>query len=445
MRVQWGVNYEESVRFVSGRLQFGQREGRARLRELLARVGSPQEKLRCVHVAGTNGKGSTTTFIASVLRAAGYRVGAYLSPYVFDLRERIQINGALIPKEDFARWVTTLAPHIEAIAHDTELGDTTEFELKTAIAFCYFAEQQVNFAVIEVGIGGRLDSTNVIPAPLACVVTSIGMDHMALLGDTPEAIAREKAGILKPGTVCVTPVPPGPALQAIEEVAAQNRVPILRVADENRSDAADAFACFHRDEAGTVTVRRGDKVLVRVQPGLRGLYQAQNAAASVAAVEVLREMRHIAVADTALATGLQTARIPGRFQIVQTRPDGATLLLDGAHNPDGAETLAAALRAEWGDAARFTFVFGTRKSHEPEPVLRHLAPLARRVVATAPPFKPTPAEVIAQTVRSFGLPVSICEPAGAAIRETWSKAQPDEIVVVTGSLYTVGETPEDLR
>ncbi|MES2459669.1 MAG: folylpolyglutamate synthase/dihydrofolate synthase family protein [Armatimonadota bacterium] len=412
------MTYEQSVAYLSGLLQFGIRLDRERFVELLRRVGNPHQNLRCIHVAGTNGKGSTTTFIASILRSAGYSVGAYLSPYVFDLRERIQMNGAMIPKADFARWVETLRTPIEEIAAETELGSTTEFELKTAVAFCWLAEQQVDFAVIEVGIGGRLDATNVIPPPLVAVVTSIGYDHQALLGDTLAKIAGEKAGIIKPGTLaCITAVPPGEALDAIAAKAEQENVPLRTIG------ATDA---------------------VTWPLALHGPFQRINAAVACDAVRVLGENGAAVVPEAAVRDGLAQASLPGRFQT--TLPGDPALVLDVAHNEDGARVLVEALRSEFPNR-RYRFVVGMSRNHDPELFLRELAPLAEggRIVVTAPRFRPKPVEEIAAAARAVGLAPQIIEPTSAAIVRTWQEAAAGDVVVVTGSFYVVGETPPELR
>lgn len=437
------MNYEESVQYMSGLLLFGERLGRERLIALLERLGDPHKRLRCVHVAGTNGKGSTTTFVAAVLRAAGRRVGLYLSPYVFDLRERIQIDGRHIPRADFARWVSAIRPHIEELAR-TPLGQITEFELKTAVAFCFFAEQNVDFAVLEVGLGGRLDATNVIPPPLVAAITHIGLDHTAILGDTLAKIAGEKAGILKPGSVCVTAVAPGEALDRIAEIAAERGCPLHRVAPAGAPEAEGAFVTHAPDPDGGVTITLPETTLSGLRPGLRGPFQRANAATAVAAIAVLRR-RGEAVPDAAIRAGLEGAALPGRFQIVFDGADGGpALVLDGAHNPDGADVLAEALAATF-PGRRTVLVMGARGNHDPEPFLARLAPLAERVVATAPPFKPRPAAEVAAVAERLGLPAQIVEPAEAAIAGTWEAARPGEVVLVTGSFYVVGETPRALR
>lgn len=425
---------------MSGLRQFGPRNGRARFLALLECLGNPHEQFRCIHVAGTNGKGSTTTFIASMLRAAGYRVGAYLSPYVFDLRERIQVGEELIPREDFARHVTEIRPHIETLAA-TDLGQTTEFEVKTAVAFRHFAERGVDFAAVEVGIGGRLDATNVIPPPLVAVITSIGRDHIPLLGNTLAEIAFQKAGILKRGTLaCVTAVPPGEALEVITARALEEQVPLLRAAPES---GEDIFIAYRFDRDGGLDMALPDRTVADLRLTLRGPFQASNAAAALAAVETLRRHGQAELNDRIIRAGLENASLPGRFQI--TRTGDPALVLDVAHNEDGAHVLREALRATFGENRRFTFVVGTKKGHEPEPFLRELQPLLHRVIATAPPFRPLPATEVADAAGRLGVPAQIIEPASLAIADAWREALPGEVVVVTGSFYTVGETPEELR
>jgi dihydrofolate synthase/folylpolyglutamate synthase len=412
------VNYEQSVAYMSGLLQFGIRLDRERFEELLHRVGDPQESLHCIHIAGTNGKGSTTTFIANVLHEAGYRTGSYLSPYVFDLRERILLNGAMIPKDDFARWVTVLQPHMESIAA-TDLGPTTEFELKTAVAFCWLAEMQVDFAVLEVGIGGRLDATNVIPPPIVAVITSIGLDHQHILGDTIGLIAREKAGIIKRGTrACITAVPPGEARDVIAARCVEEGVPLIAVGTQ-------------------------DALPADLRLALRGPFQRWNAATAATAVAVLRQAG-VEVSDAALRRGLETATLPGRFQTIV--PGDPALILDVAHNEDGGRVLAEAVRAELADR-RIRFVVGMTRTHDPEPFLRQIASLAGdgRIVVTAPRFRPRPAEETAAAARAVRLKPLILEPASAAIARSWNDAGVGEAVVVTGSFYVVGETPPELR
>jgi dihydrofolate synthase/folylpolyglutamate synthase len=314
--------------------------------------------------------------------------------------------------------VETLRTPIEEIAAETELGSTTEFELKTAVAFCWLAEQQVDFAVIEVGIGGRLDATNVIPPPLVAVITSIGYDHQSLLGDTLAKIAGEKAGIIKSGTLaCITAVPPGEALEAITAKAEEQSVPLRRVG------TADAIS---------------------YPLSLKGPFQRVNAAVACAAVQVLQETGAAVVPESAICEGLAQATLPGRFQT--TLPGDPALVLDVAHNEDGARVLVEALRSDF-PGRRYRFVVGMSRNHDPELFLRELVPLAEggKIVVTAPRFRPKTVEEVAEAARRVGLEPQIVEPTSAAIVRAWEVAEPGDVVVVTGSFYVVGETPPELR
>lgn len=400
-----GVTFEDAVRYLSNRITFSPKKDRARLLQLLATVGNPHERLRCVHVAGTNGKGSVTTMTAAILQAAGYKVGAYLSPYVFEVQERWMVNGQPISQDDLARHVSELAPFVDAIGQG-EYGAITEFELKTAVAFKHFAEVGVDYAVIEVGIGGTLDSTNVIPPPEVAVITSIGFDHVALLGNTLGAIASQKAGILKHGTrACVTAVSEPEPLAAIEAKATEEGVPLVLV--------------------------QGDELPPEGYLGLRGPHQRINASTATLVA------RTLGIDEAAIRAGLESASLPGRFQVCL----GGRLILDGAHNEDGAQTLKAALEAEF-PGERFVLVAGFKQNHAPEEFLAILAPLAEAVIATEPPFKPTPAERVVAVAEALGLKHESRLPAADAIHHALTLGLR---VVVTGSFYVVGETPAELR
>ena len=463
-------SFDDAVSYMGSLGQWGIRLDRDRFMELLRRLNSPHEKWQAIHVAGTNGKGSTTTFIASVLARAGYKTGAYLSPYVFDVRERILLNGAMIAKADFARLVGLIRPHIEAIQTQTDLGQTTEFELKTAVAFCYFAQQGVDFAIVEVGIGGRLDATNVIPPPLVSVITSIGLDHVPLLGTTRAQIAGEKAGIIKRGTLaCITAVGQNSeAMPPLLRKAYGENVPLLRVATktapkqtgpENALAARELSTAFVTCEAlpGGLTRLTGPSAFlpfglpplpIHLRLGLRGPFQAANAGAAFAALSVLQNNKKAKINSDALLTGLEKATLPGRFQIV--RKHNKTLILDVAHNDDGARVLADALQAELsaaGTIPRSTLVVGLSRSHNAEPFLGILAPLFEKIIVTAPAFRPKPAHETRHAALLAGAnedAVSLVEPAGEAIAQAWDDAPRGGVVVVTGSFYTVGETPQEL-
>lgn len=425
------MDYENALAYLDGRLRLGVKLGNERFSALLRRLGDPQERLRVVHIAGTKGKGSTTAMAASVLQAAGYRAGMYLSPYVYDVRERIQINGVLISRADFARWVSEIAPHVEAL-EQTEFGPATEFELKTAIGLCYFAEQGVDYAVLEVGLGGRLDATNVVRKPLVTAITNIGLDHTELLGDTLGAIAGEKAGIVKPGVPCITGVPPGgEAWSVIARVCRENGAPLLAVAPPKTSA-----------EGLTLTTQR--RTLSGLHLRLRGAFQALNAAAALTALDAITDPAGPKITDDAARRGLEDAWVPGRLEQVFSRP---AVVLDVAHNEISALALASALREQYGaDSRRLLLVVGLSRNHAPEPFLEPLAALhPARLIATQPAFRPRPALEVAEAAQALGFAaVNIVDSSVAdAVRFALAQSGPDDVICVTGSFYTVGDLPPE--
>ncbi len=338
---------------LQGALKFGIRPGLERMREILGELGHPERKLRVVHVAGTNGKGSTSAMLSSVLREAGYKVARYTSPHLVSYRERFWLDGAFISESTFEALLARVAAAAEGVvARLPELGPTTEFELLTAAALTWFAQEGVDLAIIEVGLGGRLDATNVFTAPEVTVITSIDLDHTAILGETPEAIAAEKAGILRPGVPLVTATH-GVALATIQAMAETLGAPCRVVQSDSRM------------------------VL-----GLSGPYQRRNAAVVEQVVAVLREGGWEIPFD-AMARGLAAARWPGRME-TWTSPEGETWLADGAHNPGGVSALVEALRQDPA-VSGWTMIFGALSDRDARGMLEQLLPFARNLVLVAPP------------------------------------------------------------
>jgi dihydrofolate synthase/folylpolyglutamate synthase len=435
------MNYGEALEYTTSLLKFGIQLGLERFRELLRRVGDPHTAFRAVHVAGTNGKGSTTTFIASVLREAGYRTGHYLSPHLFDFRERIQVNGALIPPEAFARQVERLRPVVEELAQDERYGQTTEFELITAAAFGHFAQEGVEVAVLEVGLGGRLDATNVIPPPLVAVITSIGFDHREVLGHSLRQIALEKAGILKVGVPVVTGVTQAEALEAIQEVARERGCPLHRVepAAERR---ADGYAYYASDARG-LSIWLPDAPLIGLHLVLQGHFQHANAALAAAALNLLRK-QGLAIPEEALRRGLEQARLPGRFQVLRLQGPERTLVLDVAHNQDGARVLAEALEHSF-PGQKELFVVGMKANHDPAEFLPPLREHIERLWVSQPRSSPRPVEELLEVAHRLHLPAEAAPSVPEALERALEHATPEQPVVLTGSLLTVGELPEPYR
>jgi dihydrofolate synthase / folylpolyglutamate synthase len=433
------MEFEQALEYMQSLRRHGIKLGNERMEALLARLGDPHRALRCAHVAGTKGKGSTTAMIAAILQAHGFRAGGYYSPYVYDVRERVQVEGEMISHRDFAALVTRIAPHVADLAQ-TPIGSTTEFELKTALCFRHLANEHVDFAAIEVGIGGRLDATNVI-TPLVSVITNIGLDHTHILGDTHAKIAFEKAGIIKPGIPAITAADHPDALATIRRIAAERDATLTRVtlADDPAVAGEPAISVIPQGDVFTVRTRSGDYSDLALR--LRGGYQRLNAACAIAAVEHIADDAGFAVRTDAVREGLRVAYLPGRLEVIAERP---TVVMDGAHNALAAEALAREIARML--RGRLLLVVGMATGHPPATVLEHLAPLASTVYATRPVYsRGLPEDETADAARAWCGDVRIVTPPLEAARLALSDAGPDDLVLVTGSFYTVGDVhPADL-
>ncbi len=432
------MNAEQALAYLSGLKRFGIKLGNERMEALLDRLGNPHRRFRSVHVAGTNGKGSTCTFIASILIASGYRTGTYLSPYVFHIGERAQIDGVPLTLERLASLLTYMKPICDELS-ETSLGPVTEFEVKTAASFLMFAQEHVDIAVVEVGMGGRLDATNVI-VPEASVVVSVGLDHMERLGHTVEAIAAEKAGIAKPGVPLYTGVTePGP-LAVIRDVAARVGAPVEVVAEHGASVDADVSWTRERcdDTLQYVTINQRELAAGRYAISLSGRHQCGNAALAWRVARQLSEQGMDRITEDSVAAGLRAATLPGRLQLVRRNPG---LLLDGAHNAPAAERLADALR-EGYPRRRTIGVIGMTRGHDPGPLLETLLPLFDVIFVTQPSDpRGCPVSELHRAIAACGREAVPCESVAQAMQLAFREAQPEDLICVTGSFYVVGEVP----
>jgi dihydrofolate synthase / folylpolyglutamate synthase len=400
------VNYSEAIQFLYSLRLFGAKFGLENTFKLAALAGNPQEKLRFIHVAGTNGKGSTCAMLESIYRAGGWRVGLFTSPHLVSFRERIQVNRQLISENEVVRLVEELQPLLKQFPADHH---PTFFEVVTVIALKFFAEQKCDLVVWETGLGGRLDATNIV-TPLASVITNIAFDHQQWLGDTMKKIAFEKAGIIKSGIPVVTAATEEPeALAVITKIAAENNAPLIKVAQ-----AAETAAL-----------------------PLPGEYQKTNAALALATVKVLQ--KQIPVSEKKICAGLANVNWPGRLQLIQ-RANGREILLDGAHNVAGANALRGATEKNFGSMRR-TLILGIFQDKDWRYICEILAPLAERIFAVQISSERTtnPAE-LAQECRKIN-PIAEILVCGS-LAEALQKTSTDDFVIVTGSLYLVGEALE---
>lgn len=400
-----------AIEFLYGLQWFGARLGLEIPRRLAALAGNPQNKLRFIHVAGTNGKGSTCAMLESIYRAAGLRVGLYTSPHLVSFRERIQVNRKPISPAEVVRLVEWLKP---LLAQFGPTEQPTFFEAVTVIALQYFAEQNCELVIWETGLGGRLDATNIV-TPLASVITNIQLDHQRWLGDTHAKIAAEKAGIIKPGVPCITATDEPAALAVIQETALLQGSPLTLVTPAHTQHAP----------------------LSELRLPLLGWHQRMNAAVALATVRVLHAQ--FPIADEVIRNGLATVQWPGRMQLVERGPS-QKLVLDGAHNSGGATALRAALE-EYFPHAKPTLVLGIMQDKDWDLMCEILAPPAGRIICTRinSPRSADPVKLCAACKRTNPTAeVRACE----SLAEAFSLTTADEFVIVAGSLYLIGEAME---
>ena len=413
------MTYQDALEKINSRLLFGMQPGLERIEALLHRLGDPHKALRCVHVCGTNGKGTTCTLTASVLRECGYKVGKNTSPYVLDFRERFQINGEMIPPMELARVMDQIWPVVEEL--DQEGCRVSEFELVTAVAFVWFAAQRCDVAVMEVGMGGAYDATNVIPTPEAVAITSISLDHTAWLGDTVEQIAREKSGVIKPGGRVVLYPEQQPGVREIMESACQSQGAQLRLPDLSQ------LQVLEESIEGTDFTADG----LRLHTPFLGAHQVKNAAVVLEVLKVLRE-RGFAIPDQAIQAGFAKAFLPARMEILSRRP---LCLLDGGHNPGCAQALREAL--ERYVPGRKVAVVGMMADKDSAAALEILGPMFSKIITVKPENpRSLSAEDLAKTAARFcpeAVPV-------ASFKEALDLAvESGGALIACGSFYMAGE------
>ncbi len=408
------MTYSEAIQFLDGLGWFGARLGLENPSKLAALAGNPQERLRFIHVAGTNGKGSTCAMLESIYRAAGLRVGLYTSPHLIAFRERIQVNRQMISEAEVARFVEEMQPWLEQFPPEAH---PTFFEIVTVMALRHFAEQRCDLVIWETGLGGRLDATNIV-TPLASVITNVQWDHEKWLGHTLTEIAREKAGIIKPGVPVLTAAASPEVLGIIRGTAEWQRAPLTLV---NQDETAQP-------------------PLNKVELPLLGEHQRLNAALAVATVRALAGK--VPVAEEAMRAGLTTVCWPGRFQVVKPSA-GRTIVLDGAHNPAGAETLRGSLQKYFPNQ-RPVLVLATMQDKNWTSMCHILAPLAERIyLAPVASERTALPEQMVPVCRASnpGAETSVC----VNLAEALQRGAAAPLVVVTGSLHFLGEAMEQLH
>ncbi|MCZ2113818.1 MAG: bifunctional folylpolyglutamate synthase/dihydrofolate synthase [Anaerolineae bacterium] len=429
------INFEQKVldRYQASKIDAD------RPRRLLALLGSPQDRYPTIHIAGTKGKGSVAAMCATSLRAAGLRVGLYTSPHLRDFRERIRVltpddPDGLIPEESFITYIDLLRPYIE------QFPGITWFEIVTSMAFLYFADSNLDVAVIEVGLGGRLDATNVL-MPEVSVITSLSLDHTQLLGDTLSQIAFEKGGIIKPGVPVVSAPQKPEALDKLLEISAERDAPITVIGRDWHYESIHEQANQHDRRRLTILdgpdpgfIPSGTQFTI----GLAGGHQVENAAVALAALEKVHG-RFPELNVLAMQTGLAAVHWDGRLQVLQEGSDRPTVLLDSAHNDDSAMRLVAALKEDFR-YRRLILIFGAPADKNVAGMLSRLTPLADEIITTTSnhPRSATP-EQLADMVRALDHDALITHSVAEAVTVALDIAGPEDMILATGSIIVVGD------
>lgn len=434
------MNYQESLDYV---LRFAdyERLPRAgivwdlkRIERLLQRVGNPHLTARTVHVAGTKGKGSTSAMIASILKQAGYKTGFYTSPHLLTYTERIQVNGKNITETDWAALVETLQPHVEAENADGEFGQLTTFEIMTAMAFLHFHNVKADYQVMEVGLGGRLDATNVVPKPEVCVITSVSYDHTDVLGTTLTQIAGEKAGIVKPGVTVVSAPQFPEAMQSIEKVCRDRQAPLIRVGQDL------AWQEINHDLNGqsfNVKGRRGDYEL---HIPLLGKHQVENAVNAVAAVEVLAE-KDTKITRDAVTRGLAAVKWPGRLHLLSRNPP---VVVDCAHNAYSMLKLGQGLKDNF-DYDKLILILGFGADKDIDGMIAEAIRVSDKVILVKSRHpRSVPVERLVERFRQKGGEPAIAESVSAGLKHAMQEAGATGLVCAAGSVFVVAEVMEEL-
>jgi dihydrofolate synthase/folylpolyglutamate synthase len=430
------MDYEQALDYISGYTDYekvplphalGSYDLR-RVEELLDRLGNPHLKGRSVHIAGTNGKGSTAAMIASVLTSSGCTTGLYTSPHLSTIRERFRVDGHLISQADFASITTRLKPEVEVVNLKASYGELTTFELLTALAFIYFEMKGVDPQVLEVGMGGKFDATNVV-RPEVCVITSISLDHTEVLGESLATIAAEKAGIIKPGSMVVLAPQPDEVVTVIRGICRRQQAGLVMV---GRDITWKSLGFDGRQQLLEVMGRRDS---YRIHMPLLGDYQMENAASAVAALEVLKE-KGFAISRDNIVKGLAQVSWPGRFQVLRQRP---WLVVDGAHNPDAARKLRLSLN-QYFEFSRSILVMGASGDKNVSSLVSELAPLFDEVIVTRSGHPRAMETVRLKTIfQEQGVEAQVAETVPKALSLAMSRAEAQDLVCVSGSLFVVAE------
>lgn len=417
------MNYEEAMNFIQNTNKFGSVLGLDNIRELLERLGNPQDQLRVVHIAGTNGKGSTLAFLAGIFRESGYRAGRYVSPASFSYEERFRINEENISKKDLCFYMEKIKNVAEEMVKDG-LSHPTMFEIETALSFLYFLDKKVDVVLLETGMGGRLDATNVVKKPIATVIASIGMDHMQFLGDTLEKIASEKAGIIKEGCPVISYDNTKEVNEVIKNKAKQMHAKVtfvnsagIRVLQESLN--GESFS--YRSSDG----RWYEKIEIQ----LLGRHQINNAALALETLNVIKN--YYCISDFQTEDGMRKTIWRGRIEILEREP---MVICDGAHNPDGAKSLLSFLQNNFTNQ-RLIYIMGVLSDKDYEQMVQILAPAADKIYTVAPDNpRALSSRELCNCISKYHQNVEERQRLAECLSEVRQKAEKDDVIIICGTL-----------
>jgi len=413
------VNYKQSIEYVYSLESFGIKLGLDRIRFLLKKFGNPEKKMRIIHVAGTNGKGSVCAILGSVLKQK-YRVGVYTSPNLVDIRERITINGRMISKNDFSRIMTK----VKKINVPSCFGHPTFFETLTAVALKYFHEKKVDFAVVEVGLGGRLDATNIVK-PLFSVITNVSMEHEDVLGNTLEKIAGEKAGIIKKNVPVVTSAKSKKVLAVIKRICREKGCKLI-----NANENAKIRKLSHNLDGQFFNLQTKKNKYFNLRIPFLGKHQLVNAATALSVIELLGGFSEMDVRN-----GFSKTKWPGRLEIINRNP---LIVVDGAHNPDGMRKLKSAI-VEYFNYDNLILILGILSDKDIKKIVKIISPISDKIIVTKPDTeRAADPEIIRNEAEKYINRVVVKENVNHALNYAKSIAKKDDMILITGSLYTVG-------
>lgn len=422
------LTYKEALDWIHSRLRLGIKPGLKRMEWMMEKLGHPEKQLKTVHIGGTNGKGSTVTYLRSILQAGGYTVGTFTSPYIEHFNERISINGVPITDQEIVELANIIFP-LAIELEESELGGPTEFEVITAMSMWYFAKcSSADVVIYEVGLGGRFDSTNIIQ-PMLSIITNIGLDHTQILGNTYEEIAFEKAGIIKKGSAVITGIKRPDALAVIEQQSAKLVTPLFRIGKEFEISGHSALP---KGESFDIKTPYG--YIENIKIGMMGQHQTENSGLSIMAAQYLNHVHAFKLTEKEIRIGLKNAFWPGRFEILSDQP---TVIIDGAHNDEGITALTHELESRYS-GRRIHIVFAALTDKKLDKMISKLDSAADRITFVSFDF-PRAASASSLMEISSSSNKQVSEEWQAAITNEINQLHSTDILVITGSLYFISE------